>query len=189
MKPLQNPLVVAAMAAVALALVALNFIAPLWRTARPFRNQPDAGASAEAHQAGPADAEAQEPQDTAQQAAANPIDTGYALGHLTEWIESPPRDPFALYPKRTRDSDKNAVTAAEVLRLNAVWRQTGSQLAVINGQIVAEGQTIQGFEVERVEAESVWVRGAQGRECIEFRPLDSRGATNQAQAPKGSPSS
>jgi hypothetical protein len=82
------------------------------------------------------------------------------------WIESPRRDPFRV--ERQRENKPSGPPASQLLALRAIWRQTGSQLAVINEQILREGDQLQGFAIETIEAEGVWVRGTNGRERITF---------------------
>lgn len=65
-------------------------------------------------------------------------------------------------------SATNGPSAAQLLTLRAVWRQSGSALAVVNGQILREGDQVQGFDLESIEADAVWVRSTQGRERVTF---------------------
>ena len=104
-----------------------------------------------------------------------PIDVAYVQANLSRWMEAPARDPFAVYlPAAGRNSGPRA---DELLSLHAIWRQTGGQLAVINGRIVGEGDRIAGFLVEAIEKSLVRVRGSNGVERIEFqagRPRPNR---------------
>jgi hypothetical protein len=78
------------------------------------------------------------------------------------WMHPGRRDPFgAQY-----DSQRQA---ANVLALKGIWRQTGSNLAVINGTVVAQGERIQDFTVEKIEPDRVWVTGPNGREELSFK--------------------
>lgn len=78
------------------------------------------------------------------------------------WMHGGPRDPFG-----TRyDSQRQAVN---VLALKGIWRQTGSNLAVINGTVVAQGERILDFTVEKIEPDRVWVTGPNGREELSFK--------------------
>jgi hypothetical protein len=79
------------------------------------------------------------------------------------WNSSPLRDPFK---RRSAFSEKSA---REQLTLTGILRQTDSELAVINNQIIAVGETILGFKIESVEADRVWVSGPNDREVIEFK--------------------
>lgn len=95
-----------------------------------------------------------------------PIDHPAIAALSARWIESPRRDPFRL--DRTQAESPSGPPAAQLLFLRAIWRQTGSQLAIINDQILREGEKLQGFAIETIEAEAVWVRGTNGRERLTF---------------------
>ncbi len=94
------------------------------------------------------------------------IDLPTVANLATRWIESPRRDPFRL--DRHQAAAPSGPPASQYLSLRAIWRQTGSQLAIINNQILREGEILQGFAIETIEAESVWVRGTNGRERLTF---------------------
>jgi hypothetical protein len=79
------------------------------------------------------------------------------------WVVAPVRDPFKL---RGSVNDKSA---REQITLTGILRQTDSDLAVLNNQIMAVGETILGFRIETVEADRVWVSGPNGREALEFK--------------------
>jgi hypothetical protein len=78
-----------------------------------------------------------------------------------KWLQSPRRDPFL----GKRDS---ASRAELLLKLKAIWRQTGSALAVINRSVLSEGDTILEFTLEKIETNHVWVTGPNGREPLIF---------------------
>jgi hypothetical protein len=80
---------------------------------------------------------------------------------VANWAEAPRRDPF-----RSRTDPQNQ--AARFLTLQAVWRQTGSNLAVINDQTLSEGDRILEFSVDQIGADRVWVIGPNGREELPF---------------------
>lgn len=79
------------------------------------------------------------------------------------WVASPQRDPFK---RRGLVSEKSA---KEQLTLTGILRQTDSDLAVINNQVIATGEMILGFKIETVESDRVWVSGPNGREEIGFK--------------------
>lgn len=113
------------------------------------------------------------------------IDVAYVQANLARWMEAPARDPFAVYlPASNRSSGPRA---DELLSLHAIWRQTGGQLAVINGRIVAEGDRIAGFQVEAIEKSLVRVRGSNGVEKIEFSGGRPRPNRTNALANAGTP--
>ncbi len=86
---------------------------------------------------------------------------------FVSWVESPRRDPFQLYvapevkPKGPR--------AADVLSLNAIWRQSGGRYAVINKRVLTEGDLVASYRVDRIDASAVWVSGTNGTERLDFR--------------------
>ncbi len=169
MKLLRNPIVVTLLAVLA-------GIYSVWTLlgARGFRSHLATAATSGAH--GPAvpvplstsEPTTAPPADSPPEprAPARAIDYPSVAGAASRWIESPRRDPFLL--DRPRPDSPSGPTASEVLTLRAIWRQTGSQLAVINQQILREGDRLQGFAVETIEAQGVWVRGTNGRERITF---------------------
>jgi hypothetical protein len=94
------------------------------------------------------------------------IDRGFIRTHLARWVESPRRDPFLLFASR-----RPAVAAPSPLlkwRLQAVWLQTGSRLATINGAVYGEGDIIGNYKVEAIERDQVRLRGPEGQETLGF---------------------
>src|SRR6266536_5152798 len=84
---------------------------------------------------------------------------------------SPRRDPFQAIAS-VGGTNRLYPAAWELFRLTAIWRQTGSSLAVINSKIVAQGDTIVAatnraptlggenavtFTVESIEGDEVWL--------------------------------
>jgi hypothetical protein len=57
----------------------------------------------------------------------------------------------------------------ELLTLSAIWRQTGSTLAVINKRVFNQGDTILRFTIQSIEVDRVWVDGPNGREAVDFK--------------------
>ncbi len=97
----------------------------------------------------------------------NPIKLAVIQTEARRWLESPRRDPFQILASRT-DAPQGP-SAAQLLSLRAIWRQTGSQLAILNEKILREGDQVLGFAVETIEADGVWVRSTNGRERVSFR--------------------
>jgi hypothetical protein len=77
------------------------------------------------------------------------------------------RDPFQIRSTPTKPVYPRAM---EVLTLSAIWRQTDSSLAVLNNQIYTAGDTVLRFLIKSIEADRVWVQGPNGREVVEFKP-------------------
>jgi len=90
------------------------------------------------------------------------------VSQANRWLESPRRDPFRiLVPSSPQPAGPKA---SERLTLHAIWRQSGSKLAILNQEIVREGAAFEGFDIETIEADAVWVRGTNGhgRERLSF---------------------
>jgi hypothetical protein len=104
---------------------------------------------------------------TASHRLQNPIKLAVIQTEARRWLESPRRDPFQILASRT-DAPQGP-SAAQLLSLRAIWRQTGSQLAILNEKILREGDQVLGFAVETIEADGVWVRSTNGRERVSFR--------------------
>jgi hypothetical protein len=111
-------------------------------------------------------------------AAVSRIDRDLVLAGADRWMETPRRDPFHnLFQQKSR--------ARELLTLAAVWRQSGSTLAVINNRLLAEGDTILDFKVQKIGEDRVWVEGPDGRQSVEFKlpvPAASNSSTNEFQS-------
>ena len=107
------------------------------------------------------------------------------LKRLPDWLGLT-RDPFQA---RYVDIVKQAVIpvpAAQLLRLNGIWRQTGCRLAVINKSFVKEGEEMLGFKILKIEEDLVTVSGTGGVEDLPLRmapgggkPKPNPSATNQ----------
>jgi hypothetical protein len=111
--------------------------------------------------------------------------------NATEWIESPRRDPFQVRDAPGHLAGTNR-PASDFLTLSGIWRQTGSALAVINGAVVGQGDTVLQFKIESIESDRVWVYGPSGVERVSFKPVafddadTGPGPTgNKAPEPKG----
>lgn len=171
MKILRNPIAVAVLAVVALAYTAWTLFG-----ARGFRSSSSSAATTTA--AGPAVPVPPSPLPSPSLSptpgpsslpASLPLtrlDLATIIAQAQRWIESPRRDPFRV--DRPAQERPQGPPASDLLVLSAVWRQTGSQLAIINQQILREGEKLQGYAIETIEADSVWVRGTNGRERITF---------------------
>jgi hypothetical protein len=94
------------------------------------------------------------------------IDRSYVQSRLAQWVESPRRDPFLFSPA----GKPGPAAASPVSRweLKAIWQQTGSRLAAINKGVYAEGDLIQGYRLERIESDRVWLQSPTGREGLGF---------------------
>jgi len=190
MKVFQNPYVVGGLALVAVGLVCRNALLPLWGRV--------------IHRAAPVQADAQAPvatpavsTSTVQSnppAAETPMakrprvlpETNIDLTQ-TGWklSSSPHRDPFQINPATITNLARLFPAASELLRLTAIWRQTGSSLAVINGKIVGGGDNVvvvnhsktgeagasYKYKIDQIDGDSVWLQGPAGREQLEFKSI------------------
>jgi type II secretory pathway component PulC len=102
------------------------------------------------------------------------IDLDEVRRRFGSWAEAPVRDPFQAYGL-VRDSKASQLAAAPAtpLVLNGIWRQSGSSLAVINHHVYGPGDEVEGYKVERIEADRVLLRGAERQEVLRFGPRES----------------
>jgi len=92
-----------------------------------------------------------------------PIEAHVIQEQMERWVTVPRRDPFQHFI-----AQDGYPGAGAYLTLSAVWRQTGSRLAVINQKVLAEGDTIKDYRLERIEGERVWVHGPVGLEPLDL---------------------
>ena len=104
-----------------------------------------------------------------------------ARSRVTRWVDAPERDPFALFASvaTVKTTPKKAVA----LNVSAIWRQSGQQLAVINGRMVREGDQAFDYTVERIESGAVFLRSAaNGIARAEFPAFTQFTHTNRVAA-------
>jgi hypothetical protein len=116
-----------------------------------------------------------------------PIDRRFVQSRLAEWIDGPRRDPFFNATHKAARAEPSPVAG---WKLSAIWRQTGSRVATINGSIYQEGDEIEGYKIERIEGDQVWFRGPTGREPLGFTSSQTETnavpkSTNAAARPGG----
>lgn len=99
--------------------------------------------------------------------AARPIDRDFVRNAMDRWLQSPRRDPFGGHPLQLA-TVVTITNAPAPLTLTAIWRQTGRQLAVINGRVVTEGDKAFDYTVERIEDAVVILQGPAGPRRVEF---------------------
>jgi hypothetical protein len=181
MKPLQNPIVVVVLVVAALALIFWNSFGPLRERFRAKKPQPVApSAPAPFVFENPTAPETNAPE---QLVAWKKLGT-----NEPSFLTTPKRDPFQFVPlpdsyrfvalSNAPTLSQPVKTAQEMLALNAVWMQTGSQLAVINGAIVGEGSSILDYKIDKIEQDKVWVTGPIGPEKVEFSRGTNAPGTN-----------
>ncbi len=104
-----------------------------------------------------------------------------ARSRATRWVDAPERDPFALFASvaTVKTTPKKAVA----LIVSAIWRQSGQQLAVLNGRLVKEGDQAFDYTVERIESGAVFLRSAaNGVARAEFPAFSQFTHTNRVAA-------
>jgi len=164
MKLLRNPYVVIGLALVALVLVFRNAVAPGLKRFGLFTRQKITQAAATILPAAPVKTNAPAMQPVLEKARGIKPEVAIELSQVGWQANgSPRRDPF-------RGANRIGYPSAlENLSLAATYRQTGGSFAVINSTIVTEGEIINGFKIENIEADLVWVRGEGGREKLQFK--------------------
>jgi hypothetical protein len=180
MKILGNSWVSGTLAVIAVAFFVYQWLQPRWAQ----------GAAANARELVPV---TELPQVSAPRAAQPPaapapalptrgIDRQYAESHAAEWADSPPRDPFLLIPvvvkKPVQPEPPVHQYPSPVIRwkLTAIWRQTGGRVAAINNRVYSEGESIDGYRIEQIDADQVWF---QGPDRMERLGLDWAGTPGQ----------
>lgn len=194
MKLLQNKAVVGGMAALAFGVMAYNIGEPIYRRSHPKRPvaaapkpaspgvvpPPPAAVSGAATAGTPQGAPSTTPAETSASPGAS-VDRAFYVTRFPEWVQSPPLDPFTPPPAPAPETPKGP-SAVDVLKLQGTWRQTGSMVAVINRLTIMEGETVDGFTVNRIEADRVLVAGPRGVEEIRF--AGDPGASAPSPSPK-----
>ena len=190
MKLFQNPYVVGGLALLAVGLVGRNALLPLWDRVMHRGSPAPAGAQAPVSTPAASTATVQSNPPAAETPMAKRprvlpetnIDltqTGWKLS------SSPHRDPFQINPATITNLARLFPAASELLSLTAIWRQTGSSLAVINGKIVSGGDNVvvvnhtktgeaganYRYQIDQIDGDSVWLQGPAGREQLDFRSI------------------
>jgi hypothetical protein len=171
MRLFRNPIVTGILTLLAAALVFYRLVLPYLGPgiAAPFAAQapvPDASRSR-------AVAAASALRDQLSEAAAPvqgpTIDRDYLEARFAKWVASPKRDPFLVLgvdPKDKEMQDLLEPSPVAKWKLNAIWDQTGSRLAVINNAVHQVGDEISGFKIIRIEANEVWFQGPKRKERL-----------------------
>lgn len=107
---------------------------------------------------------------------------------LLKWAATP-RDPFRLNPAPAPEiaepPDEDLAppgSARDSLELTAIWVQQKRRLAVVNGLIVGEGDSVMHFRIEKILADRILVRGLERIEVLPFKvsntaPIQARAKT------------
>jgi hypothetical protein len=89
------------------------------------------------------------------------IDASYPQTHLSNWVKAPLRDPFwQAKPVAPAGQTKTV----HLLKLKAIWRQSGVSIAAINQGLYRQGDSVDGCLVDMIEDTGVWlvVNGERG---------------------------
>jgi hypothetical protein len=186
---LRNPIMVSVIAALAAALLVQRVVWPLVQRAGWLRHAPTApvaSAAAPSPTTSVSAVIAERKKAAAESGAAaktngRRMELAAVQGRADRWKEALRRDPFKVMAP-TGESAGSATNggakqtnayppAAQLLHLKAVWRQSGSTLAVLNDQVIEEGEDILRFTVQAIEDNRVWVTGPNGRESVNFSML------------------
>jgi hypothetical protein len=168
---LKNPLVVAFLAAGAVAAATANLVGPFLQQRRhravapggprlPRTNElPAAGVALPNVPDGPT---------AITGAAAPPADRAYLGSWFSQSARQSRRNPFAR-PGRGGNGPAGG-PVGPALELEAIWGQAEGRLALINGEIFAEGESVRGFTVTSIREDRVVVRGPNGSEEVRWKP-------------------
>lgn len=174
-KLMNNPLFVGGLSVVALLFVFVQVVLPLWGQSA------DAGPEFE-----PAAPSSLIPELTqTEQVQTVMTSEGEQAGtrlikEMVGWGETYPRDPFQVASwtgsqedRRTQQSREPSLpkpdTDLDDLQLQAVSMEGETRVAVINREIVREGDHVEAFSVLRIQADGVWMQGPRGEERLEFQ--------------------
>jgi len=165
MKLLRNPWVTGALAVIAVAVVVYQVVAPQ-RSRRPAPASPASPTAAVAPAPGNPGSRAT----PALQHSGSGMDRSYIESRFAGWVNVPRRDPFLLFA--SGPAQKNLMHTNSPLaswKLTGIWNQAGSRLAVINNKVYGVGDAIQGYQVEKIEGDEVWLNGTNGLERLGFQ--------------------
>jgi type II secretory pathway component PulC len=189
MKLARHPLVIVLLALVVIAIVAGVVLGPRWKRARAGRGVAVTNAVVAVTKTTGTNVFAPKTTGTNVLAQAKAkvvpdreIDRQQAQSRLKSWVEAPVRDPFQVHEvvRETKPTDL-AQPTVQSLTLNGIWRQSDSVLVVINRHIYGLGDELQGFKIERIEADRVLIQGPERKEVLQFARRPS--ATTRTNAP------
>ena len=172
MRFFRNPIVTGILALVAVAMVFYRFVLPYLSSNGPQTIVPDSAPAANSAQARAVAAatalraQMAEPAGTWQGPT---IDRDYVEGRFAKWVAVPKRDPFLLLGVDPKDKEMQELLEPSPIakwKLNAIWDQTGSRLAVINNSVHQVGDEIAGFKILRIESDEVWFQGPKRKERL-----------------------
>jgi hypothetical protein len=97
-----------------------------------------------------------------------PVDRTVLEARFGQWLEAPGRDPFWLVPARSQAAVHQYPSPVLVWKLKAIWRQTNGRVAVIDNRTYAEGDKLDGYRIQKIEADRVVFEGPDGPEVLTF---------------------
>jgi len=175
---LNNPWVVGGLCVAALVIVFVRVVFPLWGNS--VQAMPASSQTASNMEQVIAMLEATTETKKGKRAAEE------AGTHLTQelvgWVDSFQRDPFR--PPPAQPTKKKILTqvsrfkklpepASSRLQLQAVSMQGSQRIAVINREVVLEGDRVEEFFVLQIQADGVWVKGPRGKELLGFEAIEN----------------
>lgn len=170
MKLLRNPIVTGLLVVVAVGVVIYQVVLPQWQRSHPRRAvSVTALAEALAQLPAPVLPPAIKAETPVLPDAA--INSAYAEARFSTWVESPRRDPFYLPDTGRQGKPKAGAEAPSPVakwKLEAIWNQTGTRLAVINGGVYGVGDELEGYKVLRIEGDEIWLEGPHRKERLGF---------------------
>ncbi len=182
---LKNPIMVSVIAALAAALMIQRVVWPLVQRAGWLQRAPAASVAAPNPSTSVSAVIAERKKAAAESGATaktngRRMELAAVQSRSDRWKEALQRDPFKTMTPTggpavaaangAAGGKTNAYPpAAQLLHLKAVWRQSGSTLAVLNDQVIEEGEDILRFTVQAIEDNRVWVTGPNGREEVDFK--------------------
>ncbi len=178
MNLLRNPVVTGALALVAIGLVFYRVVQPSWSRYAIAKGRTMATATAVTAPPVPATVARENPPAalTTPEATTNPtpltsprpVDRAYAERHLEEWADAPSRDPFLLIPVVPTRPVHQYPSPVTKWKLKAIWRQANVRVAAINDHVYSEGDSIEGYRIEKIDGDQVWFQGPDRMEPLRF---------------------
>jgi len=111
---------------------------------------------------------------------------------LVGWVDSFQRDPFRPLPAKpakkkiltATPAKKKILTqaprlkklpepASSKLQLQSVVMEGSQRIAMINREVVLEGDRVEEFFVLQIQADGVWVNGPRGKELLGFEAIEN----------------
>jgi len=189
---LNNPWVVGGLCVAALVVIFVRVVFPLWGSsvqAKPASSQ-TAPNMEQVVAMLEAMTETKKGKGSAEQAGT------HLIQELVGWADSFPRDPFRPLPAKptkkkiltAKPTKKKILTqvsrfkklpepASSRLQLQSVAMEGSQRIAMINREVVLEGDRVEEFFVLQIQADGVWVKGPGGKELLAFDAIENNADT------------